>query len=132
MDIDEVPQDKSSTYAGHKKVLYARDRDGRYTSVSSSGWEVEARATLDAVEQYRDLARQALEAVRAGRRSPLYYHLYSARMEPALLASMAGVGRLRLWWHLKPGPFERLSEIQRKRYAEVLNLSVEQLSQVPE
>lgn len=132
MDIDEVPQDKHPMYGGQCKVLYARDRDGHYTRTRCYGWEIESQATLDAVEAYRELARQALAEVHAERRSPLYYHLYRARMEPALLAQMAGVCRLRLWWHLRPGPFRRLSERTRRRYADALDLPLEEVSRVPE
>ena len=52
MCADEVPQDQCSTYAGHKKLLYAQDATGEYTGVQSSGWEAEAAATLDAVAQF--------------------------------------------------------------------------------
>ena len=61
MRADEVPQDNSSTYAGHKKLLYARDQHGTYTQVQSSGWDVEAAATQDAVALYEQLAEQALQ-----------------------------------------------------------------------
>lgn len=127
MRTDDVPQDNSSTYAGHKKLLYARDQDGTYTQVPSSGWEVEAAATQDAVALYEQLAKQALQKVLAGQRSPLFYHMYRCRMDPSLLAQTAGLCRWRVQWHFRPKPFQRLGKAFLQRYAEALNLSVAQL-----
>ncbi|MDQ2076987.1 hypothetical protein [Marinimicrobium sp. ABcell2] len=132
MRTDEVPQDNSSTYAGHKKLLYARDQDGTYTQVPSTGWEVEAAATKDAVALYQQLADQALEQVRAGEKSPLFYHMYQCRMDPALLAQVTGLFRWRVKWHFRPKPFRRLSQSLLQRYAEALDISVDQLTQTPD
>jgi hypothetical protein len=131
MRTDEVPQDNSSTYAGHKKLLYARDGDGNYTQVPSTGWDVEAAATQDAVALYEQLAEQALQQVRAGEKSPLVYHMYHRRMDPALLAQVAGLCRWRVKWHFRPKPFKRLSHSLLQRYADALDISVEQLTQIP-
>lgn len=132
MRTDEVPQDDSSTYAGHKKVLYARNENGTYTRVKSSGWDVEAAATLDAVDLYEELARDALEEVRQGRKSPLYYHMYHCRMDPSLLSKVAGVWRPRLHWHFRPQAFRRLPSPILQRYADALDLTIDQLTQVPD
>jgi len=129
MRADEVPQDNSSTYAGHKKLLYARDQHGTYTQVQSSGWDVEAAATQDAVALYEQLAEQALQQVHAGQRSPLLYHMYRCRMEPTLLAQVTGLCRWRVRWHFRAKPFQRLSDALLQRYADALNLSVAQLKQ---
>lgn len=127
MRADDVPQDNSSTYAGHKKLLYARGQDGVYTQVPSSGWDVEAAATQDAVAVYEQRAEQALQQVHLGQRSPLFYHMYRCRMDPCLLAQTTGLCRWRVQWHFRPKPFGRLSAALLQRYAEALNLSVAQL-----
>lgn len=132
MRKDEVPQDNSSTYAGHKKVLYAHNESGTYTKVQSTGWDVEAAATLDAVDLYNELARDALKEVQAGKKSPLYYHMYQCRMDPPLLSQVAGVWRWRLGRHFRPGPFRRLPQAILQRYADALDLSIDQLTQVPD
>jgi hypothetical protein len=57
--LDEVPQDASPTYAGHKKLLYATTADGEYCTAQSSGWEAEAFATelaVAALEQWPGVA----------------------------------------------------------------------------
>ena len=65
MRTDDVPQDPCSTYGGHKKLIYAQTETGEYTGVKSSGWEVEAAATLDAVAQFEAWAAEARAEIAA-------------------------------------------------------------------
>ncbi|WP_020208012.1 hypothetical protein [Gilvimarinus chinensis] len=132
MRTDDVPQDNSSTYAGHKKLLYAQNEQGHYQSVQSNGWQVEAEATLDAVALYERLAREAWQLVKAGDKSPLYFYMYHSRMDEALLAQVAGVWRWCLRRHFKPTVFARLTPKILSRYAQAMDLSVEQLTQLPD
>ena len=132
MRIDEVPQDQSSTYAGRKKLLYAKDPSGAYTGVQSSGWEAEANATLDAVALYRALADQARAEVQAGRKSPLYFHMYDCRMDLPLLAQLTGLWRWRIRRHFKPKVFAGLSQSVLSRYAKTMDKTISELKALPE
>ena len=132
MRIDEVPQDASSTYAGHKKLLYAQDEAGNYTGVQSSGWEAEANATLDAVAQYQAWADQARAQVLAGEKSPLYFHMYACRMDPALLGQLTGFWRWRLKRHFRPEIFARLSDKVLLRYARAMDKTISELKTLPD
>jgi len=51
MKLDEVPQDHSSTYGGHSKLVYAVDAEGHYQRAQSDGWDTEAYATQLAVAE---------------------------------------------------------------------------------
>ena len=51
MKLDDVPQDHSSTYGGHSKLVYAVDANGHYQGSQSDGWEPEAYATQLAVAE---------------------------------------------------------------------------------
>ena len=132
MRIDEVPQDESSTYAGHKKLLYAQDRSGAYTGVQSSGWDVEANATLDAVALYQALADQARAEVEAGQKSPLYYHMYACRMDLLLLGQLTGFWRWRIRRHFKPSVFAGLKHPVLSRYATAMDKTISELKALPE
>lgn len=132
MNADEVPQDCSVTYGGHRKLLYARSKDGEYTAVQSSGWHAEEQATCDAVREYERLAQQALRAARANQVSPLYFHMYRCRMDPALLAQVAGVWRWRVVRHMRPDVFRKLSRKTLQRYAGALDFTVEELMRLPD
>ena len=132
MRIDEVPQDQSSTYAGHKKLLYAQDSSGAYTGVKSSGWEAEASATLDAVALYQALADQARAEVAAGQKSPLYFHMYDCRMDLPLLSQLTGFWRWRIRRHFKPQVFAGLSQTALSRYAKAMDKTISELQALPE
>lgn len=132
MRIDEVPQDESSTYAGHKKLLYALDSSGAYTGVPSSGWEAEANATLDAVALYQDLADQARAEVEAGHKSPLFFHMHDCRMDLPLLAQLTGFWRWRIKRHFKPKVFAGLSQAALSRYARAMDKTLNELKALPE
>ncbi len=132
MDTEDVPQDHSSTYAGHNKLLYARRRSGGYTAVKSSGWHAEELATCDAVHEYERLAEDALQMARAGQASPLYFHMYRCRMDPALLSQVTGIFRWRVKRHFRAEIFRKLSEATLRRYAQALDMSVDQLKQLPD
>lgn len=131
MNIDDVPQDNSSTYAGHKKVLYARGKEGEYKSVHTSGWTVEADATKDAVALYADLAMEAAEDVRSGSKSPLFFHMYNCRMDLLLLSQVTGLWQWRVKRHFNPTTFKNLSSAILQRYAAALDISIQELTSIP-
>jgi hypothetical protein len=131
MDTEDVPQDHSSTYAGHNKLLYARRRSGGYTAVKSSGWHAEEMATCDAVHEYERLAEEALQMARAEQASPLYFHMYRCRMDPALLSQVTRIFRWRVKRHFRANIFRKLSEPTLHRYAQALDMSVDELKQLP-
>jgi len=130
MKIEQVPQEQSML-AGERRACYAEDAHGRYVVVPSTGWEVEKIVNAQAVAEVRAAIDAAHARVLQGRRSPLDYHMARCQMTPGLLAANAGVSRLRVWWHLRPSAFARLSQPALRRYAEALAVSVEALCQVP-
>ena len=132
MRKDSVPQDQASTYGGHKKLMYAVDDSGEYGGVTSSGWQVEAEATLAAVAELERLRDDAWTRARAGLTAPLEYHMYRQRMEPATLATTTGLWQWRIRRHLQPARFAKLSPRLLRRYAEALGMTVDQLRSLPE
>lgn len=132
MKTDEVPQETAKTYGGVKKLLYAVDEKGEYTEVRSAGWEVETYVTLAAVDEINRLRNEALERARTGKTSPLEFHMYDRRMEPATLAAASGVWAWRVKRHFKPEVFAKLDEKILARYAETMGISVEELRRLPD
>lgn len=132
MRKDSVPQDQAPTYGGHKKLMYAVDEHGDYLGVTSSGWHAEAEATLIAVAELERLRDDAWQRARTGLTSPLEFHMYRQRMEPATLATTTGLWRWRIRRHLHPARFARLSPRLLRRYAEALGITVDQLCSLPE
>lgn len=127
MKADQVPQDNSKTYYGHKRLLYAQGDHGQYTSVQSTGWEAEEQATLDAVNEYQRLAEQAKQKVLKGQASNLLYYMYLKRMDLPLLAQTSGFFQWQIKRHLKVNVFNRLTDKKLQCYSDVLDVSVDQL-----
>ncbi len=132
MKKSEVPQEENRTYGGLRKAVYARDESGRHSVVPSSGWRAEEAATEMAVALFREAAESARQACREGRASPMMVHMYARRMDPPTLAQATGLATWRVRRHLRPGPFRRLPRRLRKRYADALGLSQEQLDRLPD
>ena len=114
-----------------RRACYALDANGQYVIVPSKGWEVEkivnAQANVEITLKINEARREVLE----GRASALAYHMATRQMDVALLAANAGIWSLRVRRHLKPEIFKRLPPRVLQRYADALNLEVQQLREVP-
>jgi hypothetical protein len=131
MEIKKVPQDHISTYAENKKAIYATDDEGRYGVVASSGWHVEEEATKQALNELQRQSDEAYNEVKAGRMSPLYYHMYAQRMDLIVLAQSVGMFRWRVKRHFTPSVFAKLSDRLLARYSDALGVSADALKQLP-
>ena len=126
MDINEVPQDPMQ-YKGREtvnKVMYAVDKDGKYTSVTSAGWMPEHIAMKQAWEEADAILSEIREKVYAGKLSPLAYFMQKNLMDVALLANYMGKWQWQVRRHLRPGVFRKLNDDTLQRYAAVLNTTV--------
>ena len=132
MKIDDVPQDQGMINDGRREVCYAVDEEGRYVMTGSAGWEPKNIANSQAWELIDIAARKALAKVRAGKASPLAYHMANHQMSVGLLAKYAGINYFKVWLHLKPASFKRLTPDLLGRYAEAFGMSVEDLTSVPD
>ncbi|MDP3977377.1 MAG: hypothetical protein Q8P85_05190 [Pseudomonas sp.] len=127
MKLDEVPQDHSSTYGGHSKLVYAVDASGHYQGAQSDGWEPEAYATQLAVAELREQEAEAQQAWQRGEQSPLKCLMYRYRLDELALSQISGLWQWRIRRHFRPAIYRRLSVAVLARYAEAFGLPVEQL-----
>ncbi len=132
MDIQNVPQEDSSTYAKNKKAIYASDEDGNVKVVGSTGWNVEETATKQALEDLADLAKEAHAEVVAGKRSNLYYYMYALRMDLDLLAQVTGFFKWTIKRDFKPEVFAKISDKRLDVYADVMGKTKETLKELEE
>jgi hypothetical protein len=128
---DEVPQDRVSALGGQRKLMYAIDDKGDYTGVVSAGWEAEDESTMAAIREIDRLRNEALVRAREGKTSPLEYHMYARRMEPATLSQTTGWPEWRIRRHFRPEIFRKLPAGMMARYVDALKLSVDQLKALP-
>ena len=131
MDINSVPQDNSSTYGEMKKAIYASDKDGKIKSVESSGWEAEEVVTKLAIEEFEENRLKALEEVKCGEKSPLYYHMYDSRMDLGILAQSTGFFKWTIKRDFKPEIFNNISPKRLSIYCDVMGKNVHDIKNFP-
>ena len=129
MEINDIPQDNSKIFRGQRKVVYAT-QDGNYQTATTNGWETEEFATEQAVEELNQLTAEALDAVKRGEKSPLFYYMYRYRFDLPSLAQATGFWQCQIKRHFKPRVFAKLSDKVLSRYAEVFGVAILELQQV--
>lgn len=132
MKIDDVPQDKGMIDGHRREICYAVDDEGRYVLSPSRGWEPKNVANRQAWELIREDVNATLAKIRAGKLSPLAYHMARNQMNVGLLAKYVPYNRLRVRWHLRPAVFDRLTPEELKPYADLFEIDPAALKEVPE
>lgn len=129
MKVNEVPQDPKDFKGGDAvtKVVYAVDKDGKYTGVNSAGWEAENMATKQAWDAIDEELADTLTKVKAGELSPIAYYMQKTLMDVGLLAKYMGKWGWQVKRHMKPSVFNSLSKETIEKYASVFNITVEEL-----
>ncbi|MCX5849378.1 MAG: hypothetical protein NTW65_07995 [Deltaproteobacteria bacterium] len=132
MKVNEVPQDNTlEYYEGIKRACYAVNDEGKYVIVPSNGWEAEEFINSIAVNELAVNLEKTRQAVLAGEKSPLAYHMERRQMIPDILGKTAGIAALRVKRHLRPKIFAKLKNSLLERYAQALAIKIEELKTVP-
>ncbi|WP_417856045.1 hypothetical protein [Xanthomarina gelatinilytica] len=128
MKKDEVPQDKSNLEsANFKELCYAVDENGEYTTVNSSGWDPKTIALNKAIEEIKLRVEDAKQRVLNHQTSPIEYYMEYHKMDLPILASYVGMWKWRVKRHFKPHVFQKLSDKTLQKYADVFEISIQQL-----
>jgi hypothetical protein len=128
MKKDEVPQDDENLFEGKFKVVkYAVDENGNYGTVGSVGWEPENVVLNQAWEEINKKVEETKKKIEAGELSPLAYHMEKNIMDVAMLAQYMDISKRNVSKHLEPAGFNELDGKTLARYAEVFDISVEEL-----
>ncbi len=122
----EVPKEENSTLGGIQKVMYTKDSNGDFVR-ENYGSNIEEFATKTAVDEYELLKEEALENISKGVSSPICFFMYENRMDLATLSSMVGMFAFRVKRHLQMKHFKKLNEKLLQKYAEVFNISIDEL-----
>ncbi|VEB21804.1 hypothetical protein [Avibacterium volantium] len=124
MELNEIPQDDSRIFRGQKKIIYAT-QNGHYQPSTSTGWQTEEFATHQAVDTLNELTEQALQAVKKGEKSVLYYLMYKYRFDEQSLAQATGFWQWQIKRHFRPEIWEKLSQKKLEKYARVFGAEIE-------
>ncbi len=127
MKKSEIPQDESALKGWTREVCYAKNEKGKYERGLSTGWSVKKAALDGAWDEANRKVEEALELVRSGKASPIYYFMELKLMDPGVLAHYTGFWKWRVKRHFHPLRFKKLSDRVLQKYADVFEMSVEQL-----
>ncbi|MET2985363.1 hypothetical protein [Aureibaculum conchae] len=131
MKKSEVPQDKSNLEsANFKELCYAVDEEGNYITENSSGWDPKTIALNNAIEEIKERVAEAKKRVLNNETSPIEYYMELHKMDLPILASYVGLWQWRVKRHFKPKVFKKLSKNLLQKYANVFDVSVEQLQDI--
>lgn len=128
MKKEEVPQDLSSLGKITKEICYATDDSGKYTTELSQGWDVKMSALDVAWEDIAERVKGAREKVLKQEASPLLYFMELKLMDVGVLAAYSGFWKWQVRRHLRPTVFKKLSDRKLRRYAEVFDISIDDLN----
>lgn len=131
MKKKEVPQDKSNLEsANFRELCYAVDENGEYTTENSTGWEPKTVALKNAIEEINERTQNAKTRVIAGKISPIEYYMELHKMDVGILASYVGFWQWKVKRHFKPSVFKKLSNKTLSKYAEVFDISIQELQNI--
>ena len=127
MKKEDVPQDPSALVGVTRDVCYVKDKDGKYTTDLSIGWDVKKQALDNAWDDIKERVADAAAQVKNGEISPVYYFMELKLMDLTLLSSYTGFWKWTIKRHFKPSVFKSLSESKLITYAKAFDISVEEL-----
>lgn len=127
MKKEDVPQDPSALSGVTRDVCYVKDKDGKYTTDLSTGWEVKKQALDNAWDDIKERVALAAEQVRKGEISPVYYFMELKLMDIGLLSSYTGFWKITIRRHFKPAVFNSLSNEKLAVYAKAFDISPDEL-----
>lgn len=128
MKEEDVPQDKSFlSKSAIREMCYAVDKDGKYTTVVSEGWEPKDIALKNSIQLIKDRVEAARLAFIHGEASPIVYFMELSKMDEDILSSYVGIWKWRVKRHFKPAVFKKLKNETLSKYAKAFEISVEQL-----
>jgi hypothetical protein len=127
MKKEEIPQDPSPLDKFTKEVCYAVNEQGSYVTELSRGWQVKADALGITWKDVEERVAAVRHKVKSGEASPILFFMEANMMDISIVSAYTGFWQWTIKRHLKPSSFNSLSESRLRKYAEVFNITVEEL-----
>jgi hypothetical protein len=125
-DKEDPAEEKLYTY--NRELFYHFDKEKGFTKAAdyqNNSNQVIIKQSWDAAEERLNEVRQKVEA---GILSPVSYYMEKRLLEVPMLAAYMEIGAWRVKRHLKPKVFKKLSRATLKKYADIFDISVEELT----
>ncbi|MGZ4034851.1 MAG: hypothetical protein ACXVPU_14745 [Bacteroidia bacterium] len=127
MKKEELPQDKSALASMTRELMYVKDKEGKYTTDLSTGWEVKKTALDNAWDDIKERVEAARADVKNGIKSPICYFMELKIMDFPVLSGYTGFWAFTIKRHMKPNVFKSLSNKKLSIYAKAFDITVEEL-----
>jgi hypothetical protein len=127
MKKDELPQDLGALGKITGEVCYVTDESGNYTTVLSNGWEVKSSALEVAWKDVEQRILDAQQKVLNKEASPILFFMELRVMDIPIVSAYTGFWKWQVKKHLKYDAFQKLSEARLAKYAELFEVSVDEL-----
>lgn len=127
MKKEELPQDQSPLGNITKELCYVKDKEGKYTTDLSLGWNVKKEALENAWDDIKERVEEARKMVRNGEISPVWYFMEKKLMDIPIVSGYTGFWGFTIKRHMKPHVFSRLSDKKLEKYAKAFEITLEEL-----
>jgi len=109
------------------ELLFNYQKDGSYTKRVGYDYVPEGEMLYyDVWKMFRERFESAKKKVQNGERSPIWYHMEKTLIDLSNFAKLVGIASWRVKRHLKPRIFSKLNPRTVKKYADALDISVEE------
>jgi hypothetical protein len=127
MKKEEIPQDLGALGKITGEICYAVDESGKYSTVLSNGWEIKSAALEVAWKDVEKRIESAKKKVEKREASPILFFMELRVMDVPIVAAYTGFWKWQVKRHLKYSVFEKLSRAKLSKYAELFEVTVEEL-----
>ena len=127
MKKEDLPQDQSAITGVFRDYCYVKDKDGKYTTDLSIGWDVKKQALDNAWDDINERVQEAAALVKSGEKSPIYYFMEKKLMDLVVLSGYTGFWKMTIKRHFKPSVFATLSDEKLSIYAKTFEIPLEEL-----
>lgn len=120
---NQTPPSDNGVTDGIKTVSYSVNDEGNFELVPGPGWQPVNIVNRQAWQEIEKQIESSKGKVNSGRVSCLHYYMIANQMTIGLLAGYTNQSRLRVWLHLIPFVFQRLRPETLKKYADLFQVS---------
>ena len=123
----DTPQDKSALTSMTREVCYVKNKDGKYETELSTGWDVKTEALDNAWDDINDQIEEAKKAVKNDEKSPIHYYYILQLMDFKVLSGYTGIWPFFIKKHMTPKGFSKLNAKKLAKYASAFDITVDEL-----
>lgn len=129
MKTKNIPQDDGFlSKKSIKELYYTRDENGKYETGLSKGWEPKNIALEVTIEEFERREKLAKILVITGKKSPIVYFMEKNKMDWSVLSAYMEKPKWMVKLHQYPFVFKRIKILTLKKYAEVFEINLEDLT----